>query len=245
VPDHRKINRVDIGTADKVCAAALAVHELAAAHGTAPGAVSAIVLELGGAFSAALAVHHGAIVDGLGGTSGPIGVRGAGALDGEVAFLAGAIAKDVLFTGGAAFVAGMPDASAEAIAGSPEPRARTAWSAYVEGAVKAVAALRVSAPDAREVVLSGRVARVPSLAAEIAARITSAIPDANVRALEGFARVAKQAAQGSALMADGLAGGAAKPLVDALGIEDARGTVLDHLYVVSQETAERRLGIAR
>ena len=47
------------------------------------------LLELGGAFTAAIAVQRGQIVDGLGGTSGPIGWQAAGALDGEVAYLAG------------------------------------------------------------------------------------------------------------------------------------------------------------
>ena len=61
--------------------------------------------------------------------------------------------------------------------------------------------------------------------------------------LTGFAAVAKQAAQGAALLADGLAGGRAAPLVEAMGIRDAGGTVLDHLYVISQATARSRLGI--
>ena len=46
--------------------------------------VSFILLELGGAFSAAVAVDGGRIVDGLGGSSGPLGMRAAGALDAEV-----------------------------------------------------------------------------------------------------------------------------------------------------------------
>jgi predicted butyrate kinase (DUF1464 family) len=61
--------------------------------------------------------------------------------------------------------------------------------------------------------------------------------------LSGFAAVSKQAAQGAALLADGLAGGAAADLVNTLGVRDASGTALDHLYVISQETAKRRLGI--
>jgi predicted butyrate kinase (DUF1464 family) len=64
-----------------------------------------------------------------------------------------------------------------------------------------------------------------------------------VHILAGFATVAKQAAQGAALIADGLAGGTYAPLVDALHIREASGTVLDHLYVISPEVARARLGI--
>src|SRR5262252_9073796 len=74
VPAHRKVNRVDMGTADKVCAAALAVREQSERRGCAEREVSLILLELGGAFTAAVAVENGQIVDGLGGTSGPMGV---------------------------------------------------------------------------------------------------------------------------------------------------------------------------
>ena len=64
-----------------------------------------------------------------------------------------------------------------------------------------------------------------------------------VRSLAGFADVAKHAAQGAALIADGLAGGHASTLVEALGIREARGTVLDYLYVVDPAAARARLGI--
>src|SRR5215208_4321927 len=109
VPAHRKVNRVDMGTADKVCAVALAVREQADRAGCPAGDVSLILLELGGAFTAAVAVVQGRIVDGIGGSSGPLGLRAAGALDGEVAFLAGTVSKRMLFDGGAAAVAGTPD----------------------------------------------------------------------------------------------------------------------------------------
>src|SRR5205085_1059815 len=132
VPPHRKVNRVDMGTADKVCAAALAIHEQTARRDASGRDLSFILIELGGAFTAAIAVDNGHIVDGLGGTSGPLGLRGAGALDGEVAFLAGSIPKRLLFGGGAATIGGMPDAAAEAITAAQTPRARLAWQAYLE-----------------------------------------------------------------------------------------------------------------
>src|SRR5436305_1259658 len=124
VPAHRKVNRVDMGTADKVCAAALAIDEQSRRSGRSLRDVSLMLLELGGAFTAALAVAEGQIVDGVGGSAGPLGFRASGALD-----------------------------------------------------------------------------------------------------------------------ADGLSGGRHRELVAALGIREAQGTVLDHLYVISREQARRRLGL--
>jgi predicted butyrate kinase (DUF1464 family) len=201
-------------------------------------------VELGGAFTAALAVDHGRIVDGVGGSSGPLGLRAAGALDGEVAFLAGSISKGSLFEGGAASIAGAPEASAETIAQPSTPRGRMAWEAYLESTVKAAMALSVSAPEARHVILSGRLARVPGVRDELARRVTRVNGGASTHVLTGFAEVAKQGAQGAALLADGLAGGPSTALVEALGIRDAHGTVLDHLYVISPAAARARLGLS-
>jgi predicted butyrate kinase (DUF1464 family) len=240
VPLHRKVNRVDMGTADKVCAAALAIHEQAARLRCAPRDTSFILLELGGAFTAALAIDGGAIVDGIGGSSGPLGIRAAGALDGEVAFLAVTIGKEIVFRGGAATIAGMPDADAVTIASADEPQARVAWSAYLESIVKAVAALRVSAPHVSKVILSGRLARVAAIRDEIALRLAKVI-DASIDVLTGLAPVSKQAAQGAAIIADGLAGGRSQALVQTMRIGEASGTVLDHLYVIDSAAARARL----
>jgi predicted butyrate kinase (DUF1464 family) len=227
VPVHRKINRVDMGTADKLCAAALAVHDVAVRRGCAPREVSCILLELGGAFTAAIAVERGRIVDGIGGTSGPIGARASGALDGEVAFLAGSVSKAMLFRGGVADVA-------------PE---HVAWDAYIEGAVKAVAGLAVSAPSADEVLLSGRHAFTSHIADAVKDGISRALGRMSVRVLSGISRIAGQAAQGAALIADGLCGGAAAALVDTLGIREASGSVLDYLHVIAPAAARARLGL--
>jgi predicted butyrate kinase (DUF1464 family) len=191
--------------------------------------VSLLMIELGGAFNAGVAVERGQVVDGIGGTSGPIGWRAAGALDGEVAFLAGEITKTLLFQGGvSSWLERKPGRMAVAI------------EAYVEGAVKAVRQLGHSAPSAKEILLSGRKAAE----SEIVARLTAELADiGSVRLLTGFAAHAKQGAQGAALMADGLAGGSNHELVDRIRIRESRGTVLDHLVFISPETARRRLGI--
>lgn len=228
VPVHRKLNRVDLGTADKVCAAALAMVDQATRHGIPVRETSLLLLELGGAFTAAIAVERGQIVDGLGGTSGPIGWRGAGALDGEVAFLAGNVGKGMLFHGGVESIA----------AAEPGLRA-AALEALIEGALKALHALRVAAPSAREVVLSGR--HGPEVRAVLTERLGQW---AQVVPLAGFAKAAKQGAQGAALLADGLSGGRHRDLVESLRLREARGTVLDHLFVVDAAAARRRLGLA-
>jgi len=244
VPSHRKVNRIDMGTADKVCAAALAIRDQARRLEVPPAATSLILVEVGGAFTAAIAVAGGRIIDGIGGTSGGLGYRALGTLDGEVAYALGRVRKSTLFTGGATFIAGEPDLPPETLAAraASDGRARVAWDAFLESVEKMVATLRVSAPGAREVLLSGRLTRVDLVVEALAARLSGGGP---VRVLEGFASLAKEAAQGAALIADGLAGGAARTLVDALGLRDASGTILDHLYVAGAATIREQFGLRR
>lgn len=221
VPAHRKLNRIDMGTADKVAAAALAIHQLAerGPHIRAQQA-SFILLELGGAFSAAIAVENGAIVDGVGGTSGPMGWQSSGAWDGEVAFLAGQVTKEMLFGGGRT--------------SDPEH----GLVGFIESAHKAVLSLIAAVPDPQVILLSGRHARDPIIRAALERRLE---PIAPVELLEGSATVAKQGAQGAALMADGLAGGEYGWLVDSMRLRESSGTVLDWLRVISPDEALRRL----
>jgi predicted butyrate kinase (DUF1464 family) len=227
VPAHRKLNRVDLGTADKVAAAALAMVEQAERLGKPITETGLVLLELGGAFTAAVAVERGQIVDGVGGTSGPLGWQSSGALDGEVAFLAGTVDKGVLFRGGV-----------ETIGAARPTLGPAALEAFIEGAVKAVQTLRVSAPGAREVVLSGR--HAGEVQAALADRFGSAM---RVVPLRGFARAAKQGAQGAALLADGLMNGRHSDLVASLRLRHAKGSALDHLFVVDAAAARRRLGL--
>lgn len=243
VPAHRKVNRVDMGTAEKVGAAALAVDEQARRSARPLSEVSLVLLELGGAFTAAVAVAGGRIVDGVGGSAGPLGFRASGALDGEVAYLAGVVDKALLFRGGATTVAGWDERSAapERLGHPASATERVAGQAFVESAVKAAVALALSVPSPQEFVLSGMLAQVEPVREAIRQRLDVLAP---TRLLEGFARVAKHGAQGTALIADGLAGGRHRELVDTLAIREARGSVLDHLYVVTRAQARRRLGLS-
>jgi predicted butyrate kinase (DUF1464 family) len=225
VPDHRKWNRIDIGTADKVASAALGIADQAERLGLAYGETRFVLLELGGGFSAALAVDGGRIVDGMGGSAGPIGARACGALDAEAAYLiGGALSKRTVFSGGAL----NPDGSVDL--GAPgalerlraDPAASAGWRALEEGAVKAVLALTAAVPAPREVLVSGRLAAAPGFLDTLAARLAAVAP---VRP----ALAVKSAARGAAILADGLAGGSYAALVEQMRLREARGGALDHL----------------
>lgn len=229
VPPHRKYNRIDMGTADKVCAAAYAIVDQSARRAIELCETAMVLLELGGAFTAALAVAGGQIVDGMGGSSGPLGVRAAGALDGELAYLLGPeLRKGTLFTGGALDPRGA-GADVAALWGSPAHA--EGWSALLEAAAKAVRALTVSVRTPDEIVVSGRLARLPGLVATLAASLADIAP---VIALVPGA--ASAAAHGGALLADALVSGGNAPLADVLRLRECRGSALDHLRVAGAET---------
>ncbi|MDB5308208.1 MAG: hypothetical protein JWO38_2410 [Gemmataceae bacterium] len=219
VPAHRKLNKIDLGTPDKLCVAALAVDRVADTW-TREGPVC--VVELGTAFTAAVVVNErGEVVDGAGGTAGAFGWRSGGAWDGEAAYLLSPLRKTDLFEGGAAGV------------GDEEIRR----AAYVESLVKTVAGLcGLHEPTDRfeKVILSGRLfAAEPAfveslhLTETLAPFARSEYEVVALPLLDGA--WVKEAAQGAAVIADGLAGGRFRPVVDGLRLREAAGTVLDWL----------------
>lgn len=209
VPPHRKINRIDLGTADKLCVAALAVAQRTRKLEIDYQNYHGCVLELGSVFTAAVVLSGGQIVDGLGGTSGPPGWRSGGAWDGELAYLLSPLQKRDLFTGGLASV------SDPALGGQM----------FREALVKAVSSLR-SVTRFDEVVLSGRLLESePQLAEQVAMDLSLIVRVVHLESLPGA--WVKHAAQGAALLADGLVGGSHSPLVEHLALKATSGTVLD------------------
>jgi predicted butyrate kinase (DUF1464 family) len=207
IPAHRKAGAVDLGTADKVAVAALALWFDAAAAGGFGRSTFAVV-EVGSAFTAILVVHEGQIVDASAGSRGPLGLRSGGAWDGEVAYWRVPLAKDDLFHGGLADLGVIgPDA-------------------YRESILKHAAALHAVTPFER-VYLSGRGLEQPELlrsTTEAMARFGAVSP---LPTLPGA--WVKQAAQGSAILADALAGGRFAPVAESLRLAEASGSVWDIL----------------
>jgi predicted butyrate kinase (DUF1464 family) len=245
VPDHRKANRIDMGTADKLCAVALAVWDQARRLNLAYHETSFVSVEAGGAFTAVVAVERGAIVDGSGGTCGAMGFRALGAMDGELAYLLRDFPKDVLASGGAAWIAGAPDCSPDDLVtvAASDPHAAVALNALIEDVAKRVAAEAILLEAPREILLSGRLTRVPELRRRLVDALSRFAP---VHVVKGYASVCSEAAQGAALLGQGLAGdGGLNDLVDAMGLRSACGGVLDHLFISQAETLRRRHPLSR
>jgi predicted butyrate kinase (DUF1464 family) len=205
VPVHRKLNRIDLGTADKLCVAALA---LAQHNRDEP----ALVVEFGSAFTAMMVLKDRQIVDGLGGTTGVIGPRSGGAWDGETAYLLSPLQKADLFRGG------VTDA----------PDREIGRAAFCESFCKAMHGL-VNVHRCRDVYHGGSLLRIDP---DLVQQALGELPSSAVRVHPTTDRPGawvKHAAQGAALIADGLCGGAFAPLVESLKLREASGTVLDWL----------------
>jgi predicted butyrate kinase (DUF1464 family) len=229
VPEYRKVNKIDMGTADKLCCAVLAIHDQSQRLRIRYNQTSLILVEMGFGYNATIAVENGRIVDGIGGTTGGLGFLTMGAMDGELAYLLGTFSKETLFQGGAAYVAGNGITTPEMLVEARvDGMKKVALDAFVESVLKSVAAIAVSVKHPREILISGRISRVQKIHEIVHDKLSNF---GHVRKVNRFAEVSKEAAQGAALIADGLAGGRFKELVETTRIKEAAGTVLDHIYL--------------
>jgi predicted butyrate kinase (DUF1464 family) len=198
---------VDLGTADKVAVAALALWFDARGSGRFDRSTFAVV-EIGSVFSAILVVQEGRLVDAWAGTRGPLGWRSGGGWDGELAYWRAPLSKNDLFRGGLSDL------------GPAGP------DAFRESLTKHAAGLQAVIPFER-IYLSGLGLQEPEvalLATEALGRLGRLIP------LPGLPGAwVKHAAQGSAILADALAGGRSAPLADSLQFKRASGSVWDVL----------------
>ncbi len=228
VPVWRKHNRIDLGTADKLCCAVLGVYDQAHRLKIPYQETAFILVELGYGYPAAVAVQNGMIVDGVGGTIGGPGFLTLGGMDGELAYLLRGFSKGTLFQGGVMSLLDDPSLSPEAFAellSEGESKATEAWNAVAEGLVKSVAALMISVKEPREILLSGRLTRVPALVKDLEKRMQ--IFGYPVSRVQRLGEKSKEAAQGAALFAEGLAEGPATELVKVMRLRECSGTVLD------------------
>lgn len=196
VPVHRKLNKVDMGTSDKLCAVAYILWGKA---GFEPRKVDFLALEVGYAHKALLAVKGSRIIDGIGSTLGSMGPKARGAIDGELAYLHSFKKRDI-------YSGGYLDLE-ERFGGHGR-------EAFLEGLEKEVAMFRAFY-GIGELSIYGR------RWGEVAERLRGTTPQEH----EGY-----EAAIGASMVANGLAGGIFKGIIQALELEGARERVLDWIY---------------
>ena len=232
VPAYRKYNKVDMGTADKLASALIAVHHLAKSKGLQPSEVSAVILELGFGYNSAISVLRGKVVDGIGGTYASYGPLTAGAMDLEVVVGAPSWARFDVYKGGLAEVCGLHDLrEAERMYEAEEKPCASAFRAWLEGVVKDVARAFVPlGKEAGTVVLNGRYSSLRSLREAL----MEAMPDIEV--VEGSrlpgSSITKEASQGYAAMVAHAAGGGEgllEEVVKTAEVDSACGTVVDYI----------------
>ncbi len=231
VPAYRKANKMDMGTADKVCCIALAIRDQAELYDIDYSETSFILVEVGYAFNAVIGVEGGKIVDGLGGTSGGPGFITLGSMDSELAVRLGKFPGIVLFSGGAKDASGKDDLTPEELA-KEHHKYQAAWNMLLESIVKGVAAMMVSVEKPREILLSGRLSGIPEIAETLTARLSQF---GKVRKVGRKARVAKEAAEGAYIIGEGLLGGKYTGIVDCLELRGAKGTMFDYILLKGAE----------
>lgn len=232
IPRHRKINKIDMGTADKLCTSVVGIRDQMERFQIPPSKTNFIMVEIGYGFTAVLAIENGKIIDGIGG-SNIMGFRACGSLDGELAYLIHTINKNNIYRGGVAYISGYSDLSLKEITllAKKDDKTNIALQAYVSSVQKAVYGITSSfsnKKNIREILLAGRGAEILDLRKRV---ITSLKDIASVRLMQNYSHIAKRAAQGAAYIADGLLGGRFKSIIKNMEIEKASGSILDDIYI--------------
>ena len=241
IPPHRKVNKLDMGTADKMAVTALGVFDQSVRYGLEYKETNFILVELGFGYNAAIAVDKGMIVDGLGGTLIQTGFLSIGFIDGEISVMGREWIRSDVFHGGVADICGvlsLEDALNRYEQGE-EPYA-LAIESMLEGVEKAVRSLTSSVSKPREIVLSGRHSRHPKFRRLVEERLERIAPVRSLGMLPG-ARISKEAAQGYAMIGEGIYGGEFSDLIKHMRIIDARGTVLSWVFHPRLKAAKENL----
>ncbi len=239
VPFHRKLGRLDMGTADKMALTLLGIHTYSRDRGIDPRETDFIVVEMGYGYNAVMVVKKGRIVDGLGGTVCCRGFLTHGPMDLEHVVLGGEWGRSDVFYGGVATVASTEDPVA---AWKEWSRGKEPAYSIIESMLEELSRVvhgMASIHNANTILLSGRLSRVN----EIRTSVLDRIADLNVEPLgllDG-AKISKEAAQGYALVADGLMGGRYSHIVYMNRLSEAKGTVMDYAVHPRLVEAKKRI----
>lgn len=229
VPEWRKYNKIDMGTADKMAICILAIYMESLRRKVPYSDINFVLVEIGYGYNAAMLVKNGRIIDGIGGTifPGP-SFLSLGAMDGELAYLLQNFSKDLLFSGGVKDIENL-----ESLDEIDEDFLNTnGYFAFEEGILKAIFGL-FSVYEPEVIIFSGRLTKVKVLIEDLMNFVKDRTGK-EVLVLKGFAEKVKEAAQGSAIIGDGILGGKFKDIVEWTKIKEAKGDVLSYIKLKNE-----------
>jgi predicted butyrate kinase (DUF1464 family) len=232
VPRYRKINKIDMGTADKVCTAVTGIRDQMERLNITPEKTNFIMVEIGYGFTAVLAIENGQVIDGIGG-SNILGFRASGSLDGELAYLIRTIHKRNIYKGGVAYISGYSDLSLKEIIllAEKDEQTKIALKAYLSSVKKAVFGISSSFSHKNqitEILLAGRGANLTYLKEKMINGLSDVAP---VKLMKSYSQIAKRAAQGAAFIANGILGGEFEPIITNMQLKNASGSILDDIFI--------------
>jgi len=175
---------------------------------------------------------------------------GMGAMDGELAYaLANTVAdfsKMMLFNGGAVSISGIDPQKVSieefiSLARKSE-QVKLAYSAMLESIIKDTYLMLSSVRKPKEILLSGRFTRIEPFVQDVTAMLQDHLSEfgieAEVRTLTRTGSEVKEAAEGAAIIANGIAGGKYENLIETMELRKSSGGVFSHIYL-DKETRER------
>lgn len=229
-----KVNRIDLGTADKLGASFLAAYSIINSLKTSENFPDFFVLELGFGYNALIYFKGGSIYGGLGGTSLGPGFLTPGPLDLEIIVSKGKWNRNSVWSGGIENVC-MSSSLRDAF--YPGRTGRCLF--YVQSMLRSIRSgiAYLGGTWKEPIVLSGRWADE-----EISKELEKILgmPISMIRPSLPGASIAKEAAQGMAMIGDSLLGGRFSSLFKRLSLHKASGTVMDHIYIPNMTQAVKR-----
>ncbi len=240
VPAHRKLNKIDMGTADKLAVAHLAIHDYSTTYNVDYSEASFILVEMGFGYNAVMGVRDGRIIDGYGGTLVPLGGLTIGPIDAELAVLGRTWRRYDVFHGGLLEICHASSIEEALEKKQYNPECRDAYKAMIENIEKTVLAVKRTVEKPREIILSGRLTRYPEIREDIEKHLEDILPTRRLNPLPG-AKISKEAGQGYAIIAEGLARGYFEKLIQHTKLTQAHGTVLDWTHHPRLQKAKEEL----
>jgi predicted butyrate kinase (DUF1464 family) len=214
VPYYRKINKIDMGTVDKLASAFYVLYRLG--EETNYNEINIVLAELGYGYNAVLLIEKGRITDGHGGTVVSNSLLSIGGLDAEIPAILGWWSRELNFSGGV--LSACEATEPEEALSRREEKCRNAFQAMIYTLAKNIYALKRE--SVKQVYLTGRLSRIREVREYLEAE------GLKVQTLPLGLGV-KEAAVGYSLLGDGLVGGKAKLLFNHMRISEACGGTLD------------------